>query len=109
MATAAVTNGSSTVTVTGAGNLTTLGILAGDIVTLMNATNSANIKNVKVVSVLSSTTLQVDNSVWVTESGISITITTSYDNASEEQKKYAHLCDEGTGEFGNGDAGFVLL
>lgn len=109
MPTAEVTNASAVIEVSGAADLTTLNIEAGDIVTLMGAANAANIKNVTVVSVQSATEVEVDNSVWVTESGIDITITKSYINASEQQKKYGHLCDEVSGEFSDGDPGFVLL
>jgi hypothetical protein len=107
--TVAVTNGSADINATGATSFITAGVAVGDIIRLKTVTNEANRKNLKITAIVDADTVQTAQTVWVNESGITYEIVRSWLTKDTGQEDYGHLADETTGEFSNGDEGFVFL
>jgi len=113
--TASVTNTDPTITLSGAPDLTTTALAAGDTFELQDPTNEANRITGIVQAPITSTTFEAEDSdgnpltVWTNESGISYRLVIGHLNATDVQKEYGHLADEATGNFADGTDGQVLI
>jgi hypothetical protein len=104
--TAGVSNGSGTINITsGPASLITAGVQVGDVIRLKSGVNKSHHK----VTAVAATSVDVANTVWTNETGITYEILPSWLTATAAQKVYGHLCDEATGLFSNGDQPPVLL